>query len=120
MDADNRHATRQIIKYLVDKGHRRIAYVGGDPDSSVVKERLEGYLDGMASACLSVAEEWIDYGYFAEDGGYQAVERTRRNQHNTPTAYYAANDLMAIGIFRGLREQGLDVPGEVSLVGTNN
>lgn len=120
VDADNRSATRQIIQYLADKGHRRIAYVGGDPDSSVVKERLEGYLDGMAAVGLPVVEEWIDYGYFAEDGGYQAVERTRRDESNAPTAYYAANDLMAIGILRGLRERGLDVPGEVSLVGTND
>ncbi|MBI3959706.1 MAG: LacI family DNA-binding transcriptional regulator [Chloroflexi bacterium] len=120
VDADNRTATRHIIEYLAGLGHRRIAYVGGDPDSSVVKERLEGYHNGMAAANLAVTEEWIDYGYFAEDGGYQAVERTRRDESNAPTAYYAANDLMAIGILRGLRERGIDVPGQVSLVGTND
>ena len=120
VDADNRRATRQVIAYLAGQGHRRIAYVGGDPDSSVVKERLEGYLEGMAEAGLDVQEAWIDYGYFAEDGGYQAVERTRRNEATAPTAYYAANDLMAIGLLRGLRERGIDVPGQVSLVGTND
>jgi len=120
VDADNCTATRQVIEYLARLGHRRIAYVGGDPDSSVVKERMEGYLAGMAQAGLPVAEEWIDYGYFAEDGGYQAVERTRRHQTTAPTAYYAANDLMAIGILRGLRQRGIDVPGQVSLVGTND
>ena len=120
VDADNQKATRDVIDYLVRLGHRRIAYVGGDPDSSVVKERLEGYLDGMAAAGLAVAVDWIDYGYFAEDGGYQAVERTRRDAANAPTAYYAANDLMAIGILRGLRERGIDVPGQVSVIGTND
>lgn len=120
VDADNCAATRQVIEYLVGLGHRRIAYVGGDPDSSVVKERLEGYREGMAAAGLPVSEEWIDFGYFAEDGGYQAVERTRRNLANAPTAYYAANDLMAIGILRGLRERSIAVPGEVSFVGTND
>ena len=120
VDADNRSATCQVIDYLVGRGHRRIAYVGGDPDSSVVKERLEGYREGMAAAGLAVSEAWIDYGYFAEDGGYQAVERTRRDEANAPTAYYAANDLMAIGLLRGLRERGIDVPGQVSVVGTND
>ncbi len=120
VDADNCTATRHIIEYLAGLGHRRIAYVGGDPDSSVVKERLEGYREGMAAADLAVSEEWIDFGYFAEDGGYQAVQRTRRDESNAPTAYYAANDLMAIGILRGLRERGIGVPGQVSLVGTND
>ncbi len=120
VDADNCAATRRVIGYLAGKGHRRIAYVGGDPDSSVVKERLEGYRAGMAAAGLPVSEEWIDYGYFAEDGGYQAVERTRRSASAAPTAYYAANDLMAIGILRGLRERGIDVPRQVALVGTND
>ncbi|MBX3050407.1 MAG: LacI family DNA-binding transcriptional regulator [Caldilineaceae bacterium] len=120
VDADNRSATQEVIAYLARRGHRRIAYVGGDPDSSVVKERLEGYYAGMAQAGLPVSEAWIDYGYFAEDGGYQAVERTRRDASNAPTAYYAANDLMAIGLLRGLRERGIDVPGEVALVGTND
>ena len=120
VDADNRTATRQVVAYLAGMGHRRIAYVGGDPDSSVVKERLEGYLEGMAEAGLEVDERWIDFGYFAEDGGYQAVERTRREPSCAPTAYYAANDLMAVGIVRGLRERNVDVPGQVSVVGTND
>ena len=120
VDADNRTATRRVIDYLAGLGHRRIAYVGGDPDSSVVKERLEGYREGMAEAGLAVQEDWIDYGYFAEDGGYQAVERTRQDEATAPTAYYAGNDLMAIGILRGLRERELDVPGQVSLIGTND
>lgn len=120
VDADNLQATQQVIAYLAAQGHRRIAYVGGDPDSSVVKERLEGYVLGMTQAGLPISEEWIDYGYFAEDGGYQAVERTRRNPDNAPTAYYAANDLMAVGILRGLCERGIRVPEDVSIVGTND
>lgn len=120
VDADNCTATRNVIRYLAGLGHRRIAYVGGDPDSSVVKERLEGYLLGMSEAGLPVSEAWIDYGYFAEDGGYQAVERTRRDPAHAPTAYYAANDLMAVGIVRGLAERGVRVPEDVSVVGTND
>ncbi len=120
VDADNRNATQKVVRYLAGLGHRRIAYVGGDPDSSVVKERLEGYLAGMNEAGLTVSEEWIDYGYFAEDGGYQAVERTRRTEANAPTAYFAANDLMAIGILQGLKERGLAVPEQVSVIGTND
>ncbi|RME64519.1 MAG: LacI family transcriptional regulator [Caldilineae bacterium] len=120
VDADNREATRQVIQHLLGLGHRRIAYVGGDPDNSVVKERLEGYRDAMQAAGIEVAPTWIDYGYFSEDGGYQAVARTRRIPELAPTAYYAGNDLMAVGIIQGLREIGLRIPEDVSVIGTND
>ncbi len=120
VDADNQAATREVVEYLIRLGHRRIAYVGGDPDNTVVKERLEGYREAMARAGLPVEAHWIDYGYFAEDGGYQAVARTRVKPERAPTAYYAGNDLMAVGLLRGLRERGLRVPQDVSVVGTND
>ncbi|MBX2999776.1 MAG: LacI family DNA-binding transcriptional regulator [Caldilineaceae bacterium] len=119
VDADNQEDTRRIIARLIELGHRRIAYVGGDPDTRVVKERLEGYQQAMTAAGIAVNPAWVDYGYFAEDGGYQAVGRTQTGD-NSPTAYYAANDLMAIGILRALRERQIDVPGAVSVVGTND
>jgi DNA-binding LacI/PurR family transcriptional regulator len=73
----------------------------------------------MTAAGIAVNPSWIDYGYFAEDGGYQAVGRTQTGD-DSPTAYYAANDLMAVGILRALRERSIAVPGAVSVVGTND
>jgi DNA-binding LacI/PurR family transcriptional regulator len=119
VDADNREDTRKVIDYLLGLGHRRIAYVGGDPDTRVVKERLEGYQQAMSEAGIPIDPTWIDYGYFAENGGYQAVHRTQVGS-NPPTAYYAANDLMAIGILQGLYDRNLAVPAAVSVVGTND
>jgi DNA-binding LacI/PurR family transcriptional regulator len=119
VDTDNQEDTRKVIARLIELGHRRIAYVGGDPDTRVVKERLEGYQQAMVAASIEVNPSWIDYGYFAEDGGYQAVGRTQTGD-DTPTAYYAANDLMAIGILRALRERNIAVPNAVSVVGTND
>ena len=119
VDADNCEDTRKVIARLIELGHRRIAYVGGDPDTRVVKERLEGYCRAMHEGGIAVDPSWIDYGYFAEDGGYQAVQRTQAGS-TPPTAYYAANDLMAIGILRALRERQIAVPDAVSVVGTND
>lgn len=119
-DADNRQATREAVSYLIGLGHRRIAYVGGDPDVLVTKERLQGYRDALEAAGIRPHSGWIDYGYFAEDGGYQAVARMMALGDQAPTAYYAANDLMALGILRGLRERGIPVPQAVSVVGTND
>lgn len=120
VDADNEFHTRQTIDYLLSLGHRRIAYVGGDPGVLVTGERLEGYKSALAGAGVSYTCQWVDYGYFAEDGGYQAARKMMALGGQAPSAFYAANDLMAIGVLRALRELGIQVPQEVSVVGTNN
>lgn len=119
VDSQDHHYTCEVIRYLIQLGHRRIAYVGGDPDVSVTLERLAGYRSALAEAGIESLPEWVDYGFFAEDGGYQAVQRMVRLGHLAPTAYYAANDLMAVGILRALHERDIPVPQAVSVVGTN-
>ncbi|MCO6451970.1 MAG: LacI family DNA-binding transcriptional regulator [Caldilineales bacterium] len=119
VDSQDRFYTEKVFRYLLDLGHERIAYVGGDPDVSVTNERLCGYRAALAAAGIGERPEWIDYGFFAEDGGYQAVHRMIQLDDRAPTAYYAANDLMAVGILRALHELDIRVPDEVSVIGTN-
>jgi DNA-binding LacI/PurR family transcriptional regulator len=119
VESQDRHYTAEVIRYLIGLGHRRIAFVGGDPDVAVTVERLLGYQTALAEAGIEPLAEWVDYGFFAEDGGYQAVQRMIRLGTRAPTAYYAANDLMALGILRALRERHIPVPEAVSVVGTN-
>jgi DNA-binding LacI/PurR family transcriptional regulator len=120
VDADNEVCTASVVTQLIHQGHRRIAFVGGDPDVAVTGERLRGYQQAMTTAGLTPCEQWIDYGYFAEAGGYKAVERMLPLGDHAPTAYYAANDLMAVGILRALREHNIVVPHQVSVIGTND
>ncbi|NOZ72057.1 MAG: LacI family transcriptional regulator [Chloroflexi bacterium] len=120
VDSDDAVYTHKIIQYLLGMGHRRVAYVGGDPDVFVTRERLRGYQLALQEAGIEPLPEWIDYGFFVEDGGRQAVRRMARLGELAPTAYYAANDLMAVGIMRALQEQGLRIPEDVSVIGTNN
>ena len=74
----------------------------------------------MQAAGLKINPKWIDYGYFDEPGGYTAVQRMKVLRKDAPTAYYAANDLMAVGILRAITELGLQVPEDISIVGTNS
>ena len=120
VDADNESCTARVVTHLIQQGHRRIAFVGGDPDVAVTRERLRGYQQAMAAAQLPACAQWIDYGYFAEAGGYNAVARMLPLGVAAPTAYYAANDLMAVGILRALREHQIRVPQQVSVIGTND
>ena len=120
VDADNQHATQQAIQHLLDLGHARIAYVGGDPEVMVTSQRQDAYQQALQAAGITPRKEWVDYGYFDEPGGYTAVQRMSILGQQAPTAYYAANDLMALGIIRALQEQGLRVPQDVSVIGTND
>ncbi|CAN5647939.1 maltose operon transcriptional repressor MalR [soil metagenome] len=120
VDADNERYTQMAVAYLIQQGHQRIAFVGGDPEVAVTRERLKGYSAALDAAGISQHPDWIDYGYFAEAGGYTAVQRMMRLGQAAPTAYYAANDLMAIGVMRALRALQIAVPGEVSVIGTND
>lgn len=120
VDVNNKKATKEAISYLIEQGHTRIAYVGGDPNIITTQEREQAYQATMNLAELEVIPGWIDYGYFSEEGGYFAVERMVRLGNQAPTAYFAANDLMAYGIMRGLREMGFRIPEDVSVFGTND
>jgi len=120
VDAENTQSTRKAIEHLLHLGHTKIAYVGGDPKTLITRERQQAYEDTMHNAGISVNPGWIDYGYFDEPGGYTAVQRMKTLGEETPTAYYAANDLMAVGILRALDELGLKVPEDISVIGTNN
>ncbi len=120
VDADNERYTRIAVEHLIELGHQRIAFVGGDPEVAVTGERLQGYTLAMNAADLRQRSAWIDYAYFAEEGGYKSVQRMLQLGEDAPTAYYAANDLMAIGILRALRQANIAVPDAVSVIGTND
>ena len=120
VDSDNKLSTQLAIEHLINLGHTRIAYVGGDPETLTTRERQQAYENAMKAGGLKVNPKWIDYGYFDEPGGYTAVQRMKVLGDNAPTAYYAANDLMAVGILRAITEMGLRVPEDISIVGTNS
>lgn len=120
VDANNHQATHQAIDYLISLGHERIAYVGGDPENLTTQEREKAYIESLVAAGITPNPKWIDYAYFDEPGGYLSVQRMKMLGDQAPTAYYAANDLMAVGVLRALEELGTRVPDEVSVMGTNN
>lgn len=120
VDVNNYSATQQAVDYLISLGHRRIAYVGGDPEVITTQERERAYRRCLQETGIEINPGWIDYGYFAEEGGSVAVERMMALEGEMPTAYYAANDLMAFGVIRALKGFGFSVPEDVSVIGTND
>lgn len=116
MDFDNRGGAALATEHLVGLGHRRIAFIAGDPDHPDSIERQKGYEAALAAAGLRVDPHLLLPGYFNEQSGVDAIEllHARRTRF---TAIFAANDQMAFGARLGLFRRGLRVPGDVSLVG---
>lgn len=112
---DNADGMRQIVNHLSGLGHVRIGFVEGPRSSWSNRERLRG----LRSACREAGVELVPIGNFAPtfDGGADAVEGTLISG---VTAVIAYNDLVALGMLNALRVRGVDVPGELSLVGIDD
>lgn len=103
------------VNYLASLGHRRIAFVGGEPGVVITETRLSAYRNAMAALGLPSDDTLISLSdYYAKDG-YQAAQALLRRTRQF-TAALAVNDSVALGFMRAMQDQGITVPGEVSLI----
>ena len=115
---DDRRAARQAVETLISLGHKKIAVVGGHrrySDASL--KRWEGTLDAMNAHGLTIDPE-ADYAtvYFSPEGGCTGTAELLRRKREF-TAIFAMSDLMAMGVIRTLRDHGIRVPEDVSVMG---
>ncbi|HBN97305.1 MAG TPA: hypothetical protein DDZ66_13510 [Firmicutes bacterium] len=101
--------------HLLSLGRTRIAYIGGTPNWRCTKDRWEGYKMAHADAKRPDVG-LVDYGNWTIEGGYQAGARLL-NRDAQIDAFFVANDLMAVGVMDAVREHGLEIPRDVSIVG---
>lgn len=113
---DNFGGASLATRHLIELGHRRIGYVGGEPDHPDSTERLQGYRAALEEAGIAFDAALVTPGDYVESGGLMAVGRLLQASRAI-TAIFAANDQMAFGVALGLRRRGLRVPDDVSLVG---
>ena len=115
LSIDNYGGAMQMVRHLIECGHRRIAFIAGPDDNFDARERLRGYRDALV-ADLPEAQEWVLAGDFSEASGHAAAVTIAANSER-PDAVFAANDMMALGCLFGLNQAGIDVPGDIALVG---
>jgi LacI family transcriptional regulator len=101
--------------HLIELGHRHIACICGPAQTSVAQMRLAGFHRAMRDAQLSVPEEWIVESDFTSPGGYEAAVQLLDGQR--PTAIFAGNDMIGIGVLRAAAERNIRVPSDLSLIG---
>lgn len=115
---DNLNGGILATEHLINYGHKRIAFIGGDIEHSSIKDRLKGYKVALKNAKINIDESLIlvDEDYPARENGYRAAEKLLKRDKNV-TAIFACNDAMAIGVMQYLKKQGLIIPDDISLVG---
>ncbi len=123
---DDVETAASAVRHLVGLGHKRIAHLGGVPDPehagldfSTPGDRLIGYRLAMEEAGLPVEEGWEVTGDFTAHGGLTACRRLL-SAGVRPTAIFAGSDEMAIGASHAVREAGLRVPDDISIIGIDN
>ena len=120
---DNFQCGRLAGEELVRCGHTRIAHVTGEPNKISVQDRLEGFEAAITAAGIPFdREKYLEYGAFnRRAGGYGATQRLlRRNWEDLPTALCAGSATMLMGTFEAIRDMGLRIPEDISLIGIDN
>lgn len=113
---DNGGGAYRLTEHLLDQGHRRIACVTGPPGARDGNERLAAFHAALRARGIEPDPALELPGDYTMQSGLDAVPALLALDPR-PTAIFAANDLSAYGVLRGLREAGLDVPGDIALAG---
>lgn len=117
---DNRAGAETVVAHLAALGHRRVAHIAGPSSTTTGAERWAGFTDAARAHGLATDKRLlIEAEAFSEAAGYAAT-RTLLARGNALTAIFAANDLIAIGALAAIREAGLRVPDDISIVGFND
>ena len=113
---DDFEAAREMTRYLLGLGHKRIAFISGHPGHTASGQRFRGYIEGLTEAGLAVGPDQVAQGFFTYRSGLEAAERLLGNGWN-PTAIFASNDDMAAATIAVAHRKGLDVPRDIAVVG---
>ncbi|MEJ3405589.1 LacI family DNA-binding transcriptional regulator [Rathayibacter sp. YIM 133350] len=110
---DQMAGAKEATRHLVELGHEEIIHLAGPQDWIEAEARMRGFLDTVIDADLRTHPPIL--GDWTADFGYYAGKELLR--YRDFTAVFCANDLMAIGLMHAFRDHGVDVPGEISVVG---
>jgi DNA-binding LacI/PurR family transcriptional regulator len=113
--ADDFLVGRLAAEHLLELGHTKIAYIRG-PEVTNASQRLAGFVNTLKEHGVPLRPEWLVGSDFGLDSGYVAM-RLLLEKKERPTAVGAGNDPSAVGAVQACREAGLNVPGDVSIIG---
>jgi len=114
--ADNYHGGKIAAEHLISLGHKKIACISGPFKDNPSYDRVEGYKDALMDHGIGVDEDLILAGNFDVISGVQCAD-VLLEKNEKPTAIFACNDLMAVGVIKSASTHNLRVPEDLSVVG---
>ncbi|MDF9777996.1 LacI family DNA-binding transcriptional regulator [Pseudomonas baetica] len=112
---DHEYGAYLATRHLLELGHRDIATISGPENTRVAQMRLAGYRRALKEAGVEVSPERVLESDFTSTGGYSAAAILLES--NPPSAIFAANDMIGIGVLRAAAERNIRVPSELSVIG---
>ncbi len=106
----------EVADHLVGLGHRRIGFIAGTPQYRSAQERRRGFADGLARHGLALDPDYYAQGAYTFESGQECAEKLL-SLPNPPTAIFACNDEMAVGVYRVAYRRGIAIPQQLTVVG---
>ena len=114
---NNEDSARMATEYLIQKGHKRIGYIRSNFRIKGFRSRYYGYQIALRKARLEMDEKYIFSVPPNLNGAYREMLAYLDRRKDLPTAFFADNDLMALGAMRALQERGYRIPEDISIIG---
>lgn len=114
--SDNEGGMIELVRYLLEMNHKRIAYITGQ-DCQVTKSRLKSYVSEMHKAGIEIAPDYIKQGKFRDTNQAAYLTEALLRLDDIPTCIVYSDDYAAIGGLNVLRARGMEVPGDISVAG---
>ncbi len=112
----NAEGARAAVAHLIGLGHRRIGLISGPTGISTARDRQAGYEKALQEAGLPLDRDLIQYADFRQDGGYTAMQQLLQ-MGVPPSGVFVGSNLMTLGALQAIQERGLDIPGQIAIVG---
>ncbi len=116
---DNKSMAEMAVRHLINQGYSRIGMIAGLQGTPPRRNRIRGFKQALTDHNLPTNEFLIQDCDFTEQGGYQGMSELLKLKP-LPDAVFAANDLMALGAMRAIREAGLNIPADIALIGIDD
>lgn len=119
VDNDNEQAAYELTRYIIEKGRRNLAFIGGDEKLVVTKKRIEGYKRALKDMDIDFKEELLLIGSFNEKTGFKYGDKIA-DMEDMPDGLIVTDDLVAFGVLKVFDRFGIRVPEDIALGSFNN
>ena len=116
---DYAKSSYEACEHLIKLGHKKIALIDGPKNFLISKQALGGYKKARRKYSLGSEDKMVRHGYYSEDVGYKLVKELLKN-FNSLTAIITADDMIAAGAMKAIKEKGLKIPEDISVIGGND